>query len=122
MIGFDLIPENPGNAAEIATDFMFACRKRGVHLTYGYGSINFRIIPPLVLTRSEVDFAIEVIENSLQAILTKKESGKELWPRNPYTGSLTKKHPWNRMLNYLWRSSPEQWLEKAGELIRSRTE
>jgi len=122
MIGFDFMPEEPGKAPEMATDFMFACRKRGVHLTYGYGSINFRIIPPLVLTPAEVDLAIEVIEKSLQAILTKREGGEELWPRNPYTGSLSNKHPWNRMLKYLWRSSPEEWLGKAGELIRSRTE
>jgi 2,2-dialkylglycine decarboxylase (pyruvate) len=122
MIGFDLIPENPGKAAEVAMNFMFACRKRGVHLTYGYGSINMRIIPPLVLTHSEIDFAIEVIEKSLQDISTKKAGEKDLWPRNPYTRRLFEKHPWNRMLNYLWRSSPEEWLGKAGELIRSRAE
>jgi 2,2-dialkylglycine decarboxylase (pyruvate) len=122
MIGFDVMPECPDKAAEIATDFMFACRKRGVHLTYGYGSINIRIIPPLVLTHSEIDFAIEVIEKSLEDVVTKKEGGKDLWPRNPYLRRLSDKHPWDRMLKYLWRSSPQEWLEKAGEVIRSRAE
>ncbi len=62
MIGFDISTADPETVIEAANRFMYGCRRRGVHLTYGYGSVNFRVIPPLIITRSEIDFAIEVIE------------------------------------------------------------
>ena len=48
MIGFDLLPGDPKTATETVNRFMYTCRGRGVHLTYGYGDVNFRIMPPLI--------------------------------------------------------------------------
>jgi len=116
MIGFDLLSgENP---AETVNRFMYACRRRGVHLTYGYGSVNIRIIPPLIITRSEIDFAIEVIDQSLTEVLAEGNSGREILPSNPYTRRLLEQRPWQRLLKYWWRSSPEEWLEKGRKVIR----
>ncbi len=50
MIGFDIATADPDTAVDAANCFMYGCRRRGLHLTYGYGSVNFRIIPPLVIT------------------------------------------------------------------------
>jgi 2,2-dialkylglycine decarboxylase (pyruvate) len=113
MIGFDLLPGDTERTAELVNDFMFGCRSRGVHLTYGYGGVNFRIIPPLVITRAEIDFALKVMEEALTAALAGPVRGA--WPSNPYTKRLFEKHPWRRLVNYLWRSSPAKIAEKVQE-------
>jgi 2,2-dialkylglycine decarboxylase (pyruvate) len=117
MIGFDFSPADPERLAEEVNGFMYGCRQRGVHLTYGYGSVSFRIIPPLVITRSEIDLAIGVIEKSLEAVMTDRSSAKSGWPSNPYTRRLLHQHPWRRLLNSWWRSSPQKWAQKSREMI-----
>ena len=119
MIGFDLIVDDPERTDTVVNDFMFGCRRKGVHLTYGYGAINFRIIPPLVISRSEIDFAVEVIGQSAEAAVSRSHSNKEHWPRNPYTSRLFETRPYpRRLLEYCWRSSPAQVVEKGKELIQ----
>jgi 2,2-dialkylglycine decarboxylase (pyruvate) len=116
MIGFDLQP--PGDAAEMVNAFMYTCRKHGVHLTYGYGGVNIRIIPPLVITREEIDFAVTVIEKSLAEVLARGGSAPEVLPTNPYTKRIFGQKPWQRLLSYWWRSTPEQWMSKAKKFTR----
>ena len=118
MIGFDLALSASTSVAEAVNGFMYGCRRRGVHLTYGYGNINFRIIPPLVITRAEIDFAIEVMEQSIVEALSDAASGKAVLPVNPYTRRLVTNSSWQRLLNFCWRSSPEQWVEKGRKVAR----
>jgi 2,2-dialkylglycine decarboxylase (pyruvate) len=120
MIGFDLLVEGTDQGADLINLFMFGCRRRGVHLTYGYGGVNFRIIPPLVITREEIDFATRVIEESLQTIAGGAGSLNEAIPENPWTRRILQKRLWERVMSGLWRSSPAQWVEKGRELIRAR--
>ncbi len=124
MIGFDLLGGYSRQATDAVNTFMFECRRRGVHLTYGYGGTNFRIIPPLVITREEIDFAVQVIEESLQKLATGAVALKDVMPQNPYTKRLLQKQSWRRVMNSAWRSSPAHWVEKSRELIweRFRTE
>jgi 4-aminobutyrate aminotransferase-like enzyme len=118
MIGFDFAPGDSGTTGTLVNDFMFGCRRRGVHLTYGYGGVNFRIIPPLVITRSEIDFAVKVIRESAEAALSTSNSDRQSWPRNPYTSRLFERHPWRRLWDYCWRSSPAQVMEKGKVLVQ----
>jgi 4-aminobutyrate aminotransferase-like enzyme len=120
MIGFDLSSGDPGKAAEAANGFMYSCRRGGVHLTYGYGNTNFRIIPPLIITRPQIDFAMDVIERSLAQVASNTNSWKQDWPNNRYTRRLLEQHPVRRLLNYWWRSSPEKWMEKGSKLLNRR--
>jgi 2,2-dialkylglycine decarboxylase (pyruvate) len=117
MIGFDLLCEDQDLTPSVVNGFMFGCRRRGVHLTYGFGGINFRIIPPLVISRSEIDFAIGVMDQSLRAVEANPGLEPE-FPKNPHTKRLYEKHPLRRVLHHWWRSSPEAWVEKASSLIR----
>ncbi|MGA7413371.1 MAG: aspartate aminotransferase family protein [Bryobacteraceae bacterium] len=119
MIGFDLAVENALEAAGIVNAFMYVCRRRGVHLTYGYGGTNVRIIPPLVITRSEIEFAVEVIEQSIAEVLANRSVGASL-PLNPYTRRLVEKHPWGQLLRRWWHSSPQEWVQKGSGLIRKQ--
>jgi 2,2-dialkylglycine decarboxylase (pyruvate) len=120
MIGFDLAPADPDQGAEVANAFMYGCRRRGVHLTYGYGNVNIRIIPPLIITRSEIDFAIEAMEKSLADVAAGKDSRKQDEPANPQTRRLLEQHPVQRLLKNLWQSSPEKWVDKGSEILRAK--
>lgn len=120
MIGFDLALQNPDTVVEAANALMYACRRRGVHLTYGYGSFNFRIIPPLIISCPEMDFAIEVIEKALEELSTTMGSRKQDWPTNPHTRRLLEKHPVRHILNHWWRSSPEAWVAKGRSMMRQK--
>lgn len=119
MIGFDLQPPDPDNVDDAVNAFMYSCRRQGLHLTYGYGGINFRIIPPLVITRSEIDVAIGVIEKSLRDLRANTKS-KDWLPANPYTRRLMDQSPWRRLFHSLWRSSPEQLVEKGARKFREK--
>ncbi len=120
MIGFDLALEDPQRAPAIVNGFMFGCRQRGLHITYGFGGINFRIIPPLVITLPEIDFAVKVMEESLASVLAEGGLKQDYLPANPYTRRLFEKHPLRRMVNFWWRSSPAALVEKGREVIHER--
>lgn len=118
MIGFDVSRDDPQTTPACVNGLMYGCRRRGVHLTYGYGSVNVRIIPPLVITPSEINFALRVIEESIKEAVAKADSGKEDWPSNPYTRRLLEQHSGRRLLDHWWKSSPEEWLEKSRKVVR----
>jgi 2,2-dialkylglycine decarboxylase (pyruvate) len=120
MIGFDLTIENASQTEEMANDFMYGCRRRGVHLTFGYGSRSLRIIPPLSISHAQIDRAIDVMDQSLGELGTKKTGKRENWPKNPCTSLLHRDRPVRRVVSGLWRSAPEDWLRKAKELAQEK--
>lgn len=111
MIAFDLLPA--GRIGEAAAGFMLRCRNRGVHLTYSYGDVAFRIIPPLVITREEIDFAVSVIEGALQDIVAGKNDERGYWPLNSQTRGLMERHSWRKLIKHWWHSSPQEWVMKV---------
>jgi 2,2-dialkylglycine decarboxylase (pyruvate) len=120
MIGFDLQVEDPILTEDVANDFMYGCRRRGVHLTFGYGNRAFRIIPPLVISHTEIDRAIDIMDQSLGELKTTKSSTRKNWPGNPFTGALLERRPISRIVSGLWRSSPERWFQKAKEVASEK--
>jgi 4-aminobutyrate aminotransferase-like enzyme len=120
MIGFDLVPPDPQKTDAAVTAFMYDCRRRGLHLTYGFGGINFRIIPPLIITPADIDFAVDTIEAALRDMAANRSAEKDWLPSNPQTRRLTERPSWQRFLNAWWRSSPEEWMKKGGQKIRER--
>jgi 2,2-dialkylglycine decarboxylase (pyruvate) len=116
MIGFDLVVEDPAKTEEMANDFMYGCRRRGVHLTFGYGSRSFRVIPPLTISRAQIDRAIDVMDQALTELGTRKSGKREDWPKNSCTSQLHQDRPVKRVISGLWRSTPEEWVQKAREL------
>ncbi len=117
IIGFALAPKNPEKAPLFTTAFMQACRRRGVHLTFSYGNSTIRIIPPLVITREEIDLALEVMQKALQEAEAGNASADDALPANPYVRRVYRQHPMGRILKRWWRSSPEEWVEKGGSLL-----
>jgi 4-aminobutyrate aminotransferase-like enzyme len=114
MIGMELSSEvDPTVSFRLA----MLCEQRGLHITFTYYEPVIRFIPPLIITREEIDRAIAILDECLR--LAVKEDGKaaELAPKNPRSGPLVQ-----RMLNpsfdpvklarKMWRTSPEQWVKK----------
>lgn len=120
MIGFDLLLDDPVKAANFANDFMYTCRSHGVHLTFGYGDRSFRIIPPLTISHAEIDFAIQVIEQCLTELSTDRRSKHQDWPKNAFTSRLWQRRRVTQLASRLWRSTPEQWLDKAKTITEEK--
>jgi 2,2-dialkylglycine decarboxylase (pyruvate) len=118
MIGFDLLVEDPDKTEEVANDFMYCCRRLGVHLTFGYGNRSFRIIPPLVISHAEIDQAIDIMDRAFREVERGRSGSREYWPANPYTAALFRGRSLSRAISGLWRSTPEQWWHKAKELAK----
>jgi acetylornithine/succinyldiaminopimelate/putrescine aminotransferase len=121
MIGFDFLADDAERPADAASSFMLLCRERGLHLTYCFGDVTFRIIPPLVITRAEIDRAIEIIESAGRDVASNPGIGKSAWPENPCTRRLFNNSSWRRIVDYCWRSSPEKLVAKGKEIVRQRT-
>jgi hypothetical protein len=89
-------------------------------LTFGYGNRSFRIIPPLVISRSEIDCAIDIMDRCLTDLNKRNPSRMEGLPENPQTSRLFQRRPISRMASSIWKSSPERWFEKAREMAREK--
>lgn len=94
MIGFDLMFEESSLTGKTVNGFMLGCRRRGVHLTLGFGSPSFRIIPPLTISRAQIDRAIDVMGQALTELASRKTGTRKDWPKNPCTSQLHKRSPW----------------------------
>ena len=77
MIGLDLMVEESSQMEETASDFTYGCRRRGVHLLFGCGIRSFRIIPPLTISRAEINKAIDLTDEALNERTGKRERPKK---------------------------------------------
>jgi 2,2-dialkylglycine decarboxylase (pyruvate) len=120
MIGLELSSsEDPDRLLALAVALL--CERRGVHLTFSYHEPVIRIIPPLVITRSDIDQAIGVLDEVLGIAGNAAGDLKDLIPQNarsgPFVSRLIGKNlsPL-RLIRKMWRTSPQQWVEKITTL------
>ncbi len=74
MIGVELISEH-GPDKEFVTNLQHACLNRGLMLlTCGIGGNVIRWIPPVNVSRSEIDEAIDIFDQSLNSVMEKREA------------------------------------------------
>lgn len=110
MIGFELVksPDTLEPANEMAPKLTYACRKKGLHLNFTTYYTVFRISPPLIIEKEQIDFAVSVIDEAIGEVLDGKYSNAEIMPRNPYSKKLSK-GTLKRVLYKLWETSPKYW-------------
>lgn len=79
LIGVDLVTdrESKQRAEKEAAKTCWRCWERGLILTFFSKSV-LRIAPPLVITKKEVDRALDIIENSLKEVEAGKVSDQVL--------------------------------------------
>jgi 4-aminobutyrate aminotransferase len=70
MIGFELVRDQGSKekAPEIRDRIEMMAFERGL-LVLGCGQNSIRLCPPLVITKDQADFALDTLEQCMQAIL-----------------------------------------------------
>jgi 2,2-dialkylglycine decarboxylase (pyruvate) len=123
MLGMEICAGSTdgGNDGLLALAIVSLCKQKGVHLTYSYFEPVLRFIPPLTLTRAEVDFAMNALDQSLGEASRPDFSLKELLPTNRYTRAYMERQrgDWSlrRVLSKLYETSPERWVKKINEIV-----
>ena len=120
MIACELLKDQESGEpyAEMLTPFVLACKARGVHVTYTYYEGAIRIIPAATITRSEIDFAIEIFDSVLTDLEHGRLKAAEYEQKNKVMQSIARRNPIRQKLNRLWMTSPQYWMQR---LKRGRT-
>jgi len=123
MLGMEIVEDAASrrSAAELTLTIVALCKQKGVHLTYTYFEPVLRIIPPLIITRKEVDFAISVLDEALTETMRKDLSLENMLPKNRFSRAYieTQRGKWSvgRMISKLYETSPERWVKKISETV-----
>ena len=114
MIAFDLLTTDSSRRpyAEMLNPFVLACKSKGVHLTYTYYEGAIRIIPAINIERKDIDFAIEVLDQTLDDLEKGNIKPGQVEQKNKVIKNSLKQRKVKRTLNRLWETSPEYWLKK----------
>jgi 2,2-dialkylglycine decarboxylase (pyruvate) len=96
------------------------CKRSGLHLTYTYFEPVLRFLPPLTISRAEIDKAIAVLDDSIVTALRKDVSNGDLLPANRYSRSFAQelggKRTFRKILSRVYETSPKFWLQKLNGL------
>jgi 2,2-dialkylglycine decarboxylase (pyruvate) len=119
MIGMELSPEVNGRK-DIAFQFALLCEQRGLHITYSYFEPVIRFIPPLVITKTEIDAAVAVLDDVLHMLQTGAFDPSKLLPKNDRSGPFVRrgyqKFSPARIARGIWNNPPSQWVAKFKKL------
>ena len=89
MIGIELSPELD-KAGDLAFKVAMICERKALHITYSYFEPVLRIIPPLVITASEIDLAISILDDALTVLESDGVRLMEIIPQNCRSGEFIK--------------------------------
>jgi 4-aminobutyrate aminotransferase-like enzyme len=111
MIAFELARDG-APWTEMLLPFVLACEARGVHVTYAYYEGAVRLIPPLNISREEMDFAIGVFDEVLKEIESGKLDASRYEQQNPAMRRLVERNRLRKAVNRMWETSPKYWVSK----------
>lgn len=114
MIAFELVRSRESGEpwSEMLTPFVLACNSRGVHVTYTYYEGAIRVIPPLNISRGEIDFAVEVFDQTLGELESGKLSAAQHEQKNPVIRRILNRSSLRQKLRRMWETSPQYWARK----------
>lgn len=117
MLAFDLVADRdsmrPDPKALIS--FVLGCQARGVHLTHTYYEGALRIIPALTISRQDIDFALNVFDDTLTDLVSGRLDPGKFHNTNPVVRSILSRSRVRKSLRRLWETSPSYWLRKLKE-------
>src|SRR5262249_15342099 len=103
------------NSDSLGFQMAMLCEQRGLHITYSYFEPVMRIIPPLIISKQEVDLAISIMEEALTILERNEAKPGDLIPKNyrsgPFINGMMKTSA-TAYLKQIWSTSPHQWLKK----------
>jgi 2,2-dialkylglycine decarboxylase (pyruvate) len=98
------------------------CELKGLHITFSYYEPVVRFIPPLIISKEEIDVAIVVLDEALDIIEKSSENLSGLLPQNPRSGPFLKRMMKEgfspiMLIHKMWNTSPRQWVDKIKRTI-----
>jgi 4-aminobutyrate aminotransferase-like enzyme len=115
MIGVELSSDER-DSNSLAFQVAMLCEKRGLHITYSYYEPVVRIIPPLIISKQEIDIALSIMAEVLTIVEREDTKLSEIIPKNsrsgPFISGMMKTSP-AALFRKMWNTSPQQWLEKV---------
>ena len=121
MIGMELANADGTGDDSLTVPVMLLCREKGVHLTFSYFEPVLRFIPPLTISRSQIDTVITVLDEALGKVERKEFNVEQLLPTNrfsrEYTDKLRGKRSFKRILSKLYETSPQNLIRKLSEAV-----
>ncbi len=116
MLGMEISSEAGEDSYSLAQLIVGLCKQKGVHLTYTYFEPVLRFLPPLTISRQEIDAAVSVLDRSISEAARGGASCRDLLPANRYSRSfvekLAGKRTIKRVLSKLYQTSPEFWFKR----------
>lgn len=117
MLAFELVTDRetlrPDSASLLS--FVLGCQARGVHLTHSYYEGALRIIPSLTLAQQDIDFALQVFDDTLTDLQHGRLDHGTFRNTNPVVQSMLSRSRVRKSLRRLWETSPSYWLRKLKE-------
>jgi len=119
MLGMEIGNLPGGSDQELCMLIVALSESRGVHMTYTYYEPVIRFLPPLTLTKPEIDVAISVLDESIATALGGNVHLDSLLPGNPYSRKFIQntraRKTLRRVASRLYETSPQYWLQKMRE-------
>jgi 2,2-dialkylglycine decarboxylase (pyruvate) len=119
MLGMEIGSLKDGAENELCMLITALCESRSVHLTYSYFEPVIRFLPPLTITRQEIDLAVSVLDEAIVQALKGNVARKDLTPSNPYSRAFIEKlnrtNSLKRIAGRLYETSPKYWMQKIKE-------
>ena len=121
MLGAEIGKCKDGTEHELCSQIVALSANRGLHFTYTYYEPVFRFIPPLTITKPEIDRALAILDDSIAHALAGDTSTEELLPTNfhsrAFVEKLTGKKTLKSLASLLYETSPRYWIQKARESV-----
>jgi 2,2-dialkylglycine decarboxylase (pyruvate) len=115
MIGVELLSEGK-DSSSLAFQTAMLCEKRGVHVTYSYYEPVMRIIPPLIISKQEIDLALSIMDDALSIVEKDEVKLNDIIPKNcrsgPLISGMINTSP-AALLRQMWSTSPQQWMKRV---------
>jgi 2,2-dialkylglycine decarboxylase (pyruvate) len=121
MIGIELAAPEPGSD-DRAFKVAMLCERAGLHITFSYFEPVLRIIPPLIITRDEIDLAISILDDVFRTLTSQNIDVVDIIPRNSRSGDFIKgmvRTSPVALLRRMWDTSPHQWVKKIKSMRNS---
>jgi hypothetical protein len=105
----------------LAFEVAMLCERRGLHITFSYYEPVIRFIPPLIISRVEIDEAIDVLEDVFRIVENKPQKLTQIGPQNgrsgPFVTRMNGRMSTARMIRKMWSTSPQEWFNKLRAIL-----
>ncbi len=118
MIGMELHAKGHEDE-ETALSLALLCESKGLHITFSYFEPVIRFIPPLTISKDEIDEAIQILSDAFGEIQSGKINLSKYMPQNqrsgPFVRNMQGSFSPKRIVQKVWSKSPEQLMKKISE-------